>query len=181
VPFLLAASIAACTGLWKLCVPNVGSGEYIRALSFGGIVLYSAVITKLLNNLSSVEVGAPDNPLAPVKHYLRRDTGYEYMEPSHVPIVVGSLIYSIFYGLFLPAFLLYLWWQTSRKLKGTLRSYHFGFLVKGYQREYFWWEYTVLCRRFLCCLVVAVSSRDPFLTASIIAVIFIMSIHFHLI
>lgn len=65
-------------------------------------------------------------------------------------------------------------------MSGTKRTYHFGFLVKGYHREFFWWEYTVLTRRFLCCLIVSLSVRDPFLTASLIAVIFIISIHFHL-
>ena len=47
-------------------------------------------------------------------------------------------------------------------------------------QDFFWWEYTVLSRRFICCLVVSVSTSDPFLTSSIIGIIFALSIVMHM-
>ena len=38
----------------------------------------------------------------------------------------------------------------------------------------------MLSRRFICCLVVSVSTSDPFLTSSIISVIFALSIVAHM-
>tara|TARA_B100000795_G_scaffold18980_1_gene12597 strand:- start:889 stop:1203 length:315 start_codon:yes stop_codon:yes gene_type:complete len=47
-------------------------------------------------------------------------------------------------------------------------------------QDFFWWEYTVLSRRFICCLVVTVSTSDPFLTSGIIGIIFALSIVAHM-
>ena len=48
VPLVLAFFVGLFCLLWKALVPNVGQGEYVRAMSFGGIVIYSAVIQKLV-------------------------------------------------------------------------------------------------------------------------------------
>jgi len=172
VPLVLAFFVGLFTLLWKALVPNVGQGEYVRAMSFGGIVIYSAVIQKLVSNYASVSVEGTN--------YARHDTGIEFDSDGHTSLMIGSIFYAVTYGLIGPAILLIMYYRGMKARKGALKSYYFGFLVKGYDKDFFWWEYTVLSRRFICCLVVSVSTSDPFLTSSIIGIIFALSIVMHM-
>merc|ERR1712086_864738 len=136
------------------------------------IVIYSAVIQKLVSNYASVSVEGTN--------YARHDTGIDFDSDGHTSLMIGSIFYAVTYGLIGPAILLIMYYRGMKARKGALKSYYFGFLVKGYDKDFFWWEYTVLSRRFICCLVVSVSTSAPFLTSSIIGIIFALSIVMHM-
>ena len=126
VPLVLAFFVGLFTLLWKALVPNVGQGEYVRAMSFGGIVIYSAVIQKLVSNYASVSVEGTD--------YARHDTGIEFESDGHTSLMIGSIFYAVTYGLIGPAILLIMYYRGMKARKGALKSYYFGFLVKGYDK-----------------------------------------------
>ena len=182
-------------------MPSVGIAEFVRGCSFGAIVLYSAVIQKLLSNLSSVNVEGVD--------YALHDTSVVVTSSSHSALMTVSVVYATFYGLVVPALLLWAFFQ-AKKAKKMVHS--FVFLVKGYKQvlphwrstyrtilkqademrvltlswlrllalqDYAWWEYTVLARRFACCLIVSVNP-DDFLASSLISSIFLVSLVIHM-
>ena len=126
VPLVLALFVGLFCLLWKAFVPNVGQGEYVRAMSFGGIVIYSAVIQKLVSNYASVSVEGTD--------YARHDTGIEFESDGHTSLMIGSIFYAVTYGLIGPAILLIMYYRGMKARKGALKSYYFGFLVKGYDK-----------------------------------------------
>ena len=48
--------------------------------------------------------------------------------------MIGSIFYAVTYGLIGPAILLIMYYRGMKARKGALKSYYFGFLVKGYDK-----------------------------------------------
>jgi hypothetical protein len=172
VPLVLMICVALVTLLFKACVPKFGMGEFVRGCSFGLVVLYSSVVQKLFSNLARITIEGKD--------YAVHDTSVEFGTPSQTTLVIVSIAYALVYGLGIPAILLLGFRRGQKKAAARVKSHFFGFLVKGYKMEYYWWEYTVLSRRFVCCFIVSVCTLDAFLSSSLITIIFLVSLVVHM-
>ena len=57
-----------------------------------------------------------------------------YDSGDHTSLMIGSIFYAVTYGLIGPAILLIMYYRGMKARKGAMKSYYFGFLVKGYDK-----------------------------------------------
>lgn len=174
IPVGLWAAIGIFILTVKVFVPQIGLGEFIRSVCFGSMVVYTSVLRSVLENVASLTVEETE--------YMRRDTRFEIGTEAQRGLAAGSILFCVAYGVGLPILIVSLYYRgvTGKKDPAQVAKakQFFGFLVKGYHPEFYWWEVTVLMRRCLCVLAV-VLSNDVIVQTSIIMFIVIMSIAFH--
>ena len=84
MPVVLVAMMTLLILVLKVCSPSFGFKEWARCAGFGSMIMYTAVISGVLANLTPTEE-------VNGKRYLQRDTSIEYDSAGGVQALPGSL------------------------------------------------------------------------------------------
>eukprot|EP00935_MAST-01C_sp_MAST-1C-sp1_P002827 g2827.t1 len=96
-------------------------------------------------------------------------------------LLTTSIPWAIGVACVLPIYFLFAYLQRMRdRLQRPDMLAYFGFIYSGYERQYYWWEFVILARKYVMVLLAASGRIDPVLATTLALLVVFTSLCLHL-